>query len=164
MKTNQAKIGRIWQTADDINQAVEWASKYLRMGALQVDLKSRRPWKEGEETLPDDKFVDVIITLVRTPETEVNMILGYKIEAEEWMTEDYPIGTPVFVNYDDGVIKAGVVHGRRTTVLLSGTKTDYFIQYVGGNTFWVSEDDVTDSAVVAGQRLHAEITRGWNGS
>ena len=154
--------GCIWQTADNIGQAIEWANKYLLMGALQVDLKSRRPWKEGEETLPDDKFVDVIVTLVRTPETELNMILGYKIGAEEWMTEDYPIGSAVFVSYDDGVIKAGTVHGQRTTMLASGVKTEYFIQYVGEDTqrYWVSEDDVTDDAVEAAQRLHAESTGG----
>lgn len=163
MKTNQAKTGRIWQTADDIGQAIEWASKYLRMGALQVDLKSRRPWKEGEETLPDDKFVDVIITLVRTPETEVNMILGYKIEAEEWMTEDYPIGSPVLVRYEDGTLRAGHVRGRRVTEMSSGESyTEYFIEWAAGDDqkVWLHERDVSDNPVAAAQRLYAECTGG----
>lgn len=163
MKTNQAKTGRIWQTADDIDQAIEWASKYLRMGALQVDLKSRRPWKEGEETLPDDKFVDVIITLVRTPETEVNMILGYKIDAEEWMTEDYPIGSPVLVRYEDDTLRAGHVRGRRVTEMSSGESyTEYFIEWAAGDDqkVWLHERDVSDNPVAAAQRLYAECTGG----
>ena len=163
MKTNQAKTGRIWQTADDIDQAIEWASKYLRMGALQVDLKSRRPWKEGEETLPDDKFVDVIITLVRTPETEVNMILGYKIEAEEWMTEDYPIGSPVLVRYEDDTLRAGHVRGRRVTEMSSGESyTEYFIEWAAGDDqkVWLHERDVSDNPAAAVQRLYAECTGG----
>ena len=163
MKTNQAKTGRIWQTADDIDQAIEWASEHLRMGALQVDLKSRRPWKEGEETLPDDKFVDVIITLVRTPETEVNMILGYKIEAEEWMTEDYPIGSPVLVRYEDDTLRAGHVRGRRVTEMSSGeSHTEYFIEWAAGDDqkVWLHERDVSDNPVAAAQRLYAECTGG----
>lgn len=163
MKTNQAKTGRIWQTADDIDQAIEWASEHLRMGALQVDLKSRRPWKEGEETLPDDKFVDVIITLVRTPETEVNMILGYKIEAEEWMTEDYPIGSPVLVRYEDDTLRAGHVRGRRVTEMSSGESyTEYFIEWAARNDqkVWLHERDVSDNPVAAAQRLYAECTGG----
>ena len=163
MKTNQAKTGRIWQTADDIDQAIEWASEYLRMGALQVDLKSRRPWKEGEETLPDDKFVDVIITLVRTPETEVNMILGYKIEAEEWMTEDYLIGSPVLVRYEDDTLRAGHVRGRRVTEMSSGESyTEYFIEWAAGDDqkVWLHERDVSDNPVAAAQRLYAECTGG----
>ena len=163
MKTNQAKTGRIWQTADDIDQAIEWASEHLRMGALQVDLKSRRPWKEGEETLPDDKFVDVIVTLVRTPETEVNMILGYKIDAEEWMTEDYPIGSPVLVRYEDDTLRAGHVRGRCVTEMSSGESyTKYFIEWAAGDDqkVWLHERDVSDNPVAAAQRLYAECTGG----
>ena len=154
--------GKIWQTADNIGEAIEWANKYLVMGALHVELKPRKPMDNGPRSA-DDYLVDVIVTLVRTPETELNMILGYKIEAEEWMTEDYAVGKHVFVSYDDGVIKAGTVRGRRTTEMQSGsTTTEYCIQYVGEDTqtYWVREDDVTDDAVEAAQRLHAECTGG----
>jgi hypothetical protein len=157
------KTGRIWQTADDIAQATEWAASYLAKGALHVELKPREPWTPGVETLPHDKLVDVIILIPYTSSLVPNPVLGYNIDREDWMIQDYPIGTNVFVHYDNGTIRAGKVYGRRTTELSPGsTNTEYFVQYYGENTqrYWVREDDVTDDAMEAAERLYAECTGG----
>ena len=164
MKTNQTKNGRIWQTADRMSEALEWAQTYLTKGAYQVDLKPRKPLKEaGQPMCEDDYHVDVIVLLDRTPEDVVNPVLDYKIDAEEWMTEDYPIGSPVLVRYEDDTLRAGHVRGRRVTEMSSGESyTEYFIEWAAGDDqkVWLHERDVSDNPVAAAQRLYAECTGG----
>lgn len=67
-------IGRLWWSADNLKEALQWQSEYLEKGALAVELKPEN----------DRAVVDVLITLDMSTASHV---LGYEVQPEEWLTE-----------------------------------------------------------------------------
>ena len=65
-------IGKIWWSADDLAQAEQWKTEYLKKGAISVELKPE----------DDRSIVGVIITLDRTRAEE---IFGHEVGDEEWL-------------------------------------------------------------------------------
>lgn len=154
------KTGRIWQVADSIDQAKEWAELYLRRGAIQVDLKPHEVRDHNRDSL-EDSSVGVIITMKRTGENEQNPVLLYNIGSDEWMTDDYALKTPVLVKYDSDTLRAGVIEGRRTTELASGTTiTEYLVQFADDERPWIHEDNVSDDFEAVARELFANYTGG----
>ena len=62
MSTNED--GRIWETADNLTEAMQWAGQYAVAGAPSIEIKPRSKPVNG---LIDDPLVDVIVTVPRTP-------------------------------------------------------------------------------------------------
>lgn len=152
-QANTPEIGKIWQTADTLAEALKWQGQYLLTGAAAVELKPRGRVVNG---LIDDPLVDVIVTMEVTDVDTVNPVLGYRINEDEWMTECemLPLQTPVFVAYDDDVIRFGKIIGRRTTEQVTGVLaksratqlvTEYWILFAceGTEAQWISEDKVS---------------------
>ena len=126
------KFGKIWETADTIEEARSWCAQYLARGAIEVSLKPQvprptragspttlkpqvpRPTRAGSPTTADT-LVDFVVTIPRTDPGEINPVLNRSIDLDEWMTEDemLPLGENVFVRYDTDTIRLGVVVGRR---------------------------------------------------
>lgn len=110
------KFGKIWETADTIEEARSWCAQYLARGAIEVSLKPQvpRPTRAGPPTTADT-LVDLVVTIPRTDPGEINPVLNRSINLDEWMTEDemLPLGENVFVRYDTDTIRLGVVVGRR---------------------------------------------------
>jgi len=67
-------IGRLWWSADNLKEALQWQSECLAKGAVAVELKPEN----------DRAVVDVIITLDKST---ANNVVGYDVEPEEWLTE-----------------------------------------------------------------------------
>lgn len=68
------KIGRLWWSADNMEEAQQWQREYMEKGALAVELKPE----------DDRAVVDVIITLTVSTASKV---VGYEVQPDEWMTE-----------------------------------------------------------------------------
>ena len=140
------KYGRIWQTADNIEQAQEWADLYLQRGATVVELKPR------EARTPDNKeskdlLVDVIVEVPLTGEDVENPVLQYKIGADEWMTPlRHDHGTTVYVKLDNDTIRVGTIAGYRfTTTIREGkevTNEEYLVTWLAKGAQWVPERDI----------------------
>jgi hypothetical protein len=65
-------IGKIWWNADNLAEAEQWKTEYLKKGAISVELKPE-----------DDRgIVGVIITLDRNQAEE---IFGHEVGDEEWL-------------------------------------------------------------------------------
>lgn len=75
--------GRIWWSAENLAEAQKWQSDLTAKGA-SVELRPES----------DREVVDVIITLERA---RANEILGYEVDAEEWLLEDDPVAHAVAV-------------------------------------------------------------------
>lgn len=68
------KVGRLWWSADNMEEAQQWQREYMEKGALAVELKPE----------DDRAVVDVIITLTVSTASKV---VGYEVQPDEWMTE-----------------------------------------------------------------------------
>ena len=97
------KFGKIWETADTIEEARSWCAQYLARGAIEVSLKPQvpRPTNGSPTTLKPqvprptngspttaDTLVDLVVTIPRTYPGEINPVLNRSIDLDEWMTED----------------------------------------------------------------------------
>ena len=139
------KHGRIWQTADNIEQAQEWADLYLQRGAFVVELKPREIRVPGKEA--EDLLVDVIVEVPLTGEDVENPVLQYKIGADEWMTPlRHDHGTTVYVKWDDDTIRVGTIAGYRSTTTIregkEATDEEYLVKWLTEGEQWVPERDI----------------------
>ena len=163
--SEQQPHGRIWETADNLAEALKWLGEYSAAGSPSIEIKPRSKPVNG---LIDDPLVDVIVTVPRTQPGETNPILGRSIDAEEWMIEDgdgvIPFGERVFVSVGYGALQLAEIRGwRRTAVLTPDKRTVETFEYEvilhdeEGSKRWVRADMVgTDVAKLVKDIIDAE--------
>ena len=162
MSTNED--GRIWETADNLTEAMQWAGQYAVAGAPSIEIKPRSKPVNG---LIDDPLVDVIVTVPRTPAGTTNPILGRSIDEEEWMNEDFPvkIGKRAFCVMGWGGLQLVTVVGHRLTSARANgsanvnklSEYQVVLHDEEGRTMWVRTDAVgTDVARLAKEIMDAE--------
>lgn len=66
------QVGRLWWSAESMEEALQWQNEYMSKGALSVELKPE----------DDRAVVDVIISLDMSTANEV---VGYEVGPEEWL-------------------------------------------------------------------------------
>ena len=135
-------VGRIWQIADDVTEAIKWATQYLARGALGVEMR------------PDGGRVDVLVTLEKTPPDVDNPVLLYAIGADEWLDDSADvinIGTPVYVLPEGEAPMIGTAAG---TIQMEGARErrGYLVR-LGAVSGWFDESLVTTDFDRAAEHL-----------
>lgn len=68
------QTGKLWWSAESLDEALTWAKESIERGALAVELMP----------LVGCQQVDVLVTMFRA---DVNKVADYEVEESEWMEE-----------------------------------------------------------------------------